>query len=57
MKGNPLGPGGQTQVGEDLHDHRRRLDGGDDLEVAPTLRAVFQVQVVDADRKLTRLEG
>ena len=35
-------------MGEDLHDHRRRLDGGDDLEVAPTLRAVFQVDLENA---------
>jgi len=35
-------------VGEDLRDQRRLLDGGDDLQVAPALRAVFRVDVEDA---------
>jgi len=35
-------------VGEDLRHQRRLLDGGDDSQVAPAPRAVFQVQVEDA---------
>ncbi len=41
-------PSPADQVGEDLHDYRRLLDGGDGPELAPTLRAVFQVDVEDA---------
>ena len=33
---------------EDPDDHRQLLDGGDDLHVAATLRAVFEVQVEHA---------
>jgi len=38
-------------VREDLYDHRRLLDGGDDLQVAATLRAVFEVDIEQALEK------
>ena len=33
---------------EDPDNHRRLLDGGDDLQLATALRAVFEVQVENA---------
>ena len=42
----------QAQVREDPDNHRGFLDGGDDLECAPALRAVFQVDVEHAFEQL-----
>ena len=39
------GAGGQAQMGEDSHDHRRRFDGGDDLQGAAAVWAMFDVNV------------
>jgi hypothetical protein len=33
---------------EDLDNHRRLFDGGDNLEVAATLRAVFEIDIEHA---------
>ena len=38
-------PGLQAQVREDLLDHRRFQDGGDDLQLAAAVRAVLQVDL------------
>jgi hypothetical protein len=35
-------------MSEDAHDHRRILDGGDDLQGAAAVRAVFDVEIEDA---------
>ena len=39
------GAGGQAQIGEDSHDHRRILDGSDDLQGIATIRVVFDVDL------------
>src|SRR5215468_8916355 len=41
------GAGRQPQVAEDLDDHRRIFDGGDDLQSAAAVGAVFDVDVKD----------
>ncbi|MDB5904193.1 MAG: hypothetical protein JWM26_3071 [Betaproteobacteria bacterium] len=38
----------QAQMREDSDNHRRLFDGGDNLEVAATLRAVFEVDIEHA---------
>ena len=38
----------QAQMREDLDGHRRLFDGGDDLQLATALRAVFKVDIEDA---------
>ena len=38
-------PGGQTQVREDFGDHGGLFDGGNDLELAATVRTVFDVDI------------
>ena len=35
-------------MGEDTGNHRRLNDGGDDLQGAATLRAVFEIDIEDA---------
>ena len=37
--------GGQTEMGEDLRNHGEMLDGGDDLQRATALRAVFHIDL------------
>jgi len=36
---------GQAQMREDLGDHRRIFDGGDDLQGAATVRAMLNINV------------
>ena len=45
--GAPRRPGLQTQVREDLRDHRLFQDRRDDLRLATVVRAVFQVDLED----------
>ena len=41
-------PGRQTQVGEESRNHRGIFDGGNDLQGAAALRAVFEIDIEDA---------
>ena len=41
-------PGRQAQVGEESRNHRRLNDGGNDLQGAAALRAVFEIDIEDA---------
>ncbi len=39
------GASGQAQMGKDLGDHRRIVDGGDDRHGAAIVRIVFQIDL------------